>query len=135
MTRPILSSYGPPVGSCSEDERKYYYHRHYEYCYRHSVDLTWDEYLLRKRSPDQKKYGPPKGTKNGDRLTDAHRAYCKKIGKNIPWGEFEVIREADKRQKRNPVERNEWGEDPTFRRPIPEIIARINRLADIAMRR
>jgi hypothetical protein len=91
--------------------------------------------LLRKRSPDRKKYGPPKGAKNGDRLTDAHRSYCKKIGKDVSWEEFAVIRESDKKQKRNPVERSEWGEDPTFRRPIPEIIARINRLAEIAMRR
>jgi hypothetical protein len=120
-----LKTYGPPVGSCNEIKRELWYKRHYEFCYKHHEYIEWKTYLQYVK----RKYGPGHTAKDGWKLFCEHKAYCENRGEYLDWYQYEHSVGLKRKPYWTPSTDDDWGEDPTFRRPIPEIIARINRLA------
>jgi hypothetical protein len=109
--------YGPPEGAFWDVgyRNKYNYHR--KYCIKNGY-ITWEEYekILAKKP---RKYGDPEDAQNDEKY-NKHKSYCEKNG-FCTWSEYMCAK-----QNRVVLKSDEWGEDPTFRRPISEIIARIN---------
>jgi hypothetical protein len=130
--------YGPPRENFDADKWAKKYNAHKAYCHKYGY-VSWDQYAS--KPVRIRIYGPPHGTKGE---TSDHRQWCMRYG-FCTWEAFLERRHNKKmmRLERKEIKRldkieskSEWKvESPTFRRPIPEIIARINRLAEIAMRR
>lgn len=100
--------YGPR-GACADKE----YSRHYKWCWKYGYK-PYDEFLAIVGPPrmGHSIYGPPDATQ---REKKRHCAYCHSVaGMFIQWDEY---------QRR--IGKAPMAEEPTFRRPKEEIIAKI----------
>jgi len=107
--------YGPR-GTCADKE----YWRHYKWCRKYGYQ-PYPEYLsiAGKGRMNASIYGPPGATPDEK---DRHRCYCRKVVNGfIPWTEYQ--RRIGKAPK---------AEEPTFRIPKEEIIAKFRALGLVA---